>query len=83
MACILFSVFAVSVQDSQAYRNVDMTRERISLIFELIEHYIPVIPDGLEFDECCCGLGDPGENFRFRSFICNDCSHIFEPVDAI
>ena len=35
MACTLFSVSAVSVQDSQAYRNMDMTRERISLIFEL------------------------------------------------
>ena len=34
MACILLSVSAVSVQDSQAYRNMDMTRERISLIFE-------------------------------------------------
>ena len=35
MACILFSVSAVNVQNSQAYRNMDMTRERISLIFEL------------------------------------------------
>ena len=35
MACILFSVSAVNVQDSQAYRTMDMTRERISLIFEL------------------------------------------------
>ena len=35
MACILLSVSAVIVQDSQAYRNMDMTRERISLIFEL------------------------------------------------
>ena len=35
MVCILLSVSAVSVQDSQAYRNMDMTRERISLIFEL------------------------------------------------
>ena len=35
MACSLFSVSAVNVQDSQAYRNMDMTRERISLIFEL------------------------------------------------
>ena len=35
MACILFSVSAGNVQDSQAYRNMDMTRERISLIFEL------------------------------------------------
>ena len=35
MACILLSVSAVSVQYSQAYRNMDMTRERINLIFEL------------------------------------------------
>ena len=35
MACILLSVSAVSVQDSQAYMNVDMIREHISLIFEL------------------------------------------------
>ena len=35
MACIPFSVFAINVQDSQAYRNMDMTRERISVIFEL------------------------------------------------
>ena len=35
MACIFLSVSAVSVQDSQTYRNMDMTRERISLIFEL------------------------------------------------
>ena len=35
MACILLAVSAVSVQDSEAYRNMDMTKERISLIFEL------------------------------------------------
>ena len=35
MACILLSVSAVSVKDSQAYRNMNMARERISLIFEL------------------------------------------------
>ena len=58
-----------------------MTRERISLIFELSAVFLSF--HGLEFGECCCGLGDPDENFRFRSFICVDCSHIFEPVDAI
>ena len=31
----LLSVSAISVQDSQAYRNMDMTRECISLFFEL------------------------------------------------
>ena len=35
MACIILSVSAVNVQDSQAYRNMDMTRERTSLIFGL------------------------------------------------
>ena len=35
MAYILLSVSAGSVQDSKAYRHMDMTRERISLIFEL------------------------------------------------
>ena len=35
MACFRLSVSAVSVQDSQAYMNMDMTRKRISLIFEL------------------------------------------------
>ena len=31
----LYPSLCVQVQDSQAYRNIDMTRERISLIFEL------------------------------------------------
>ena len=35
MTCILLSVSAVIGQDSQAYRDMEMTRERISLIFEL------------------------------------------------
>ena len=35
MAYILFSVYAVSVQYLQAYMNMDMTRERVSLILEL------------------------------------------------
>ncbi|KAH3806350.1 hypothetical protein DPMN_134669 [Dreissena polymorpha] len=35
MACILLSKSAVSVHDSQAYTNMNMTRARMSLIFEL------------------------------------------------
>ena len=35
MACILFCRFAQRVHVSEAYRKMDMTRERISLIFEL------------------------------------------------
>ena len=34
MACVLFSSSAVKVHDSQAYRNIDMTRKSISSIFD-------------------------------------------------
>ena len=37
MACILLWSSAVRVHDSQAYRKMDVTRERISLILELTE----------------------------------------------
>ena len=37
MACILLWSSAVRVHDSQAYRKMDVTRERISRILELIE----------------------------------------------
>ena len=37
MACILLWNSAVRVHDSQAYRKMDVTRERISRIFELRE----------------------------------------------
>ena len=76
---ILLSVSAVSVQYSQAYRNVDMTRERISLIFELSAIFLS-FQMVLNCCECCC---DPGENFRFGSFICDDCSQVFEAGVAI
>ena len=33
-ACVLFSNSAVKVHDSQAYRNIEMTRERISFMFD-------------------------------------------------
>ena len=37
MACILLWSSAVRVHDSQAYRKMDLTRERISRILELRE----------------------------------------------
>ena len=37
MACILFWSSAVRVHDSQAYRKMDVTKERISCILELRE----------------------------------------------
>ena len=34
MVCVLFSNSAVKVDDPQAYRNVEMTRERIDFNFD-------------------------------------------------
>ena len=41
MACILLLSSAVRVHDSQAYRNMDVTKERISHILELREIPLP------------------------------------------
>ena len=43
MAYILLYVSAVSVLDSQAYRNMNMTRERISLMFELSAIFLSLL----------------------------------------
>ena len=39
-ACILLSMSAVMVHDSHAYKNMDMARERISLILELMAMFL-------------------------------------------
>ena len=39
-ACILLSMFAVMVHVSHAYKNMDMARERISLILELMAMFL-------------------------------------------
>ena len=41
MACILLRSFAVRVHDSQAYRKMDVTRERIGRILEQGEILLP------------------------------------------
>ena len=40
MACILLRSSAVRIHDSQAYRKMDVTRERISRILYTIENYV-------------------------------------------
>ena len=45
MACILLLSSAVRVQDSQAYRKMDVTRERISRIMELREILLSIQTD--------------------------------------
>ena len=39
-SCILLSMSAVMVHNSHAYKNVDMARERISLILELMAMFL-------------------------------------------
>ena len=48
MACILLWSSAVRVHDSQAYRKMDVTRERISRILELRE-ILPSFQNGFNF----------------------------------
>ena len=43
MACILLWSSAVGVHDSQAYREMDVTRERISRILELREILLSIL----------------------------------------
>ena len=44
-ACIILSMSAVIVHVSHAYKNMDMTRERISLILELADGKVLVVPN--------------------------------------
>ena len=57
-ACHLFSNSAVKVHDSQAYRNMEMTREGIS-------RYVVISPDWLQLCKSCSGLCSPLENLLF------------------
>ena len=57
MACILLRSSAVRVHDSQAYRKMDVTRERISRILELRE-ILPSFQTGFNLVKAAvvCGL---------------------------
>ena len=82
MACVLLSVSAVSVQDSQAYRNMDMTRERISLIFELSTTFLS-FQMVLSFASAAVVWAILARISGLISFNCDDISQVFDPVDAI
>ena len=63
MACILLWSSAVMVRDSQAYRKMDVTRERISHILELRKIFL-LIHNWFQPCQCCCCLCCPGEYLR-------------------
>ena len=63
MACVLLLSSALRVYDSQAYRKMDVTRERISRILELrgAERNTLVNPNWFQHCQCCCCLCYPGQ----------------------
>ena len=68
MACILLWSSAVRVHDSQAYRKMDVTRERISRILELREILLS-IQTGFSLVNACCCLCYPREYVRLGTLI--------------
>ena len=65
MACILPWSCAVRVHDSQAYRKMDMTRERISCILELREILLSI--------QTGFSLGWTGMSQVFKKNLCTHC----------
>ena len=58
MACILLWELCCEVHDSQAYRKMDVTRERISRVLELRETLLSFQPGFNPVDtEACCYPG--------------------------
>ena len=66
MACILLWNSAVRVHDSQAYRKVDVTRERISRILELREILLSFQTG---FNLVSAAVAYPGEYLRLGTLI--------------
>ena len=81
MACILLWSSAVRVHDSQAYRKMDATRERISRILELREIFF-VNPNWFQPCQCCCCLCYPGEYLRLETLISYNLAQVFEARDC-
>ena len=61
MACILLWSSAVRIHDSQAYRKIDVTRERISRILELREILLSI---QIGFSLVNAAVVCPGEYLR-------------------
>ena len=68
MACVLLRSSAVRVHDSQAYRKMDVTRERISRILELREMLLSFKTgfNPVNAVDCLCY---PGEHLRLGTLI--------------
>ena len=66
-ACFFFSNSVVNVHVSQAYRNMEMTRERISFTFD--PRIVVISPNGLQLCKSRSGLCNHVENLWFGAII--------------
>ena len=82
MACILLWSSAVRVHDSQAYRKMDVTRERISRILELREILLS-IKTGFSLFQCCCCLCYPGEYLKLGTLVRCKYAQVLEACDCL
>ena len=81
MACILLWSSAVRVHDSQAYRKMDVTRERISRVLELRNTH--VIPNWFQPCRCCWCLCYPGESLRIGTLVSYNWAQVLEACDSL
>ena len=82
MVCIRLWSSAVRVHDSQAYRKMGVTRERISF-FLGPERNTPVIPNWFQHCQCCCCLCYPGEYLRLGTLISYNLAQVLEACDCL
>ena len=83
MAYILLWSSAVRVHDSQAYRKMDVTKERISHILELTERNTSVIANWFQPCQCCCCLRCPGQYLRLGTLISYNWAQVLEACDSL
>ena len=81
MACNLLWSSAVKVHGSQAYRKMDVTRERISRILELREILLSIQTEfSLVNAAVVCY---PGEYLRLGTLISYNLAQVFEACDCL
>ena len=82
MACIPLWSSAVRVHDSQAYRKMDVTRQRISRILELREILLSV-QTGFSLVNAAVCLCYPGEYLKLGTLISYNWTQVFEACDCL
>ena len=80
--CNFFRMPSVNVQVSQTYNSTEITRERISLIFELREKYLLFqMVFSLASAALVCAILDSASGLG--TLICDDCVQILEAINLV